>query len=96
MNTPNRHILRWKLAILQYRGNTTIVHKSGNIDKNADSVRRWALVSTPERPAWVQQEEEHIEGICVTDIGAKSFNQVKEKYNMDTNDHSLCQLLMKD
>ncbi|MBW0549217.1 hypothetical protein O181_088932 [Austropuccinia psidii MF-1] len=33
---PNRHILIWQIAIQEYRGNMTIVHKDGNIHKNAD------------------------------------------------------------
>ncbi|MBW0539287.1 hypothetical protein O181_079002 [Austropuccinia psidii MF-1] len=33
MKTPNRHMLRWQIAIQEYRGNMTIVHKSGNIHK---------------------------------------------------------------
>ncbi|MBW0581285.1 hypothetical protein O181_121000, partial [Austropuccinia psidii MF-1] len=36
MKTPNRHILRWQIAIKEYRGNITIVHKDGNIHKTAD------------------------------------------------------------
>ncbi|MBW0523081.1 hypothetical protein O181_062796 [Austropuccinia psidii MF-1] len=74
----------------------TIVHKSGNICKNADSLSRWALANTPENPEWVPQEEHHIEGICVTDIGTKVFNQAKESYKIDKNCHFLFQLLMKD
>ncbi|MBW0570488.1 hypothetical protein O181_110203 [Austropuccinia psidii MF-1] len=96
MKTPNRHMLRWKIAIQEYRGNMTIVHKSGNIHKNADGLSRWALANTPENPAWVPQEEHHIEGICVTDIGTEFFNQVKESYKIDRNYHILSQLLMKD
>ncbi|MBW0539415.1 hypothetical protein O181_079130 [Austropuccinia psidii MF-1] len=53
----------------------TIVHKSRNIHKNSDGLRRWALENTPENPAWVPQEEHHIEGICVTDIGTEFNNQ---------------------
>ncbi|MBW0544543.1 hypothetical protein O181_084258 [Austropuccinia psidii MF-1] len=52
MKTPNRHMLRWQIAIQEYRGNMTIVHKSGNIHKNADGLSRWALANTPENPAW--------------------------------------------
>ncbi|MBW0523390.1 hypothetical protein O181_063105 [Austropuccinia psidii MF-1] len=48
MKTPNRHMLRWQIAIQEYRGNMTIVHKSCNINKNADGLRRWALAITPE------------------------------------------------
>ncbi|MBW0497252.1 hypothetical protein O181_036967 [Austropuccinia psidii MF-1] len=96
MKTPNRHLLRWQIAIKKYRGSITIVHKSGNIHKNADGLSRWALENTPENPAWVPQEEHHIEGICVTDIGTEFFNKAKESYKMDENCHLLCQLLMKD
>ncbi|MBW0532904.1 hypothetical protein O181_072619 [Austropuccinia psidii MF-1] len=74
----------------------TIVHKSGNIHKNADSRSRCALANTPENPAWVPQEELHIEGIFVTDIGTEFLNQVKESYKIDNNCHMLSQLLMKD
>ncbi|MBW0485988.1 hypothetical protein O181_025703 [Austropuccinia psidii MF-1] len=89
MKTPYRNILRWQISIQGYRGNMTIVHKSGNIHKNAYGHSRWALANTPENPAWVTQEENHIEGICVTDIGTEFSNQVKESYKMDKNCHIL-------
>ncbi|MBW0537274.1 hypothetical protein O181_076989 [Austropuccinia psidii MF-1] len=44
MKTPNRHMLRWQIAIQEYR------------------------------------EENHIEGICVTDNGTEFFNKVKESH----------------
>ncbi|MBW0544758.1 hypothetical protein O181_084473 [Austropuccinia psidii MF-1] len=69
MKAPNRNILIWKIAVQEYRGNMTIVHKYGNIHKNADGLSRFGLENTPENPAWVPQEEHHIGGICVTDIG---------------------------
>ncbi|MBW0571834.1 hypothetical protein O181_111549 [Austropuccinia psidii MF-1] len=74
----------------------TIVHKSGNIHKNADGLSRWALENTPENQEWVPQEEHHIEGICVTDIGTELLNQGKEIYKMDKNCHISFQLLTKD
>ncbi|MBW0590891.1 hypothetical protein O181_130606 [Austropuccinia psidii MF-1] len=89
-------MLRWQIAIQEYRGNITIVHKSGNIHINADVVSRWALANTLKNPSWVPKEEHHIEGICVTDIRTEFFNQVKESKKMDKNCHILCQLLMKD
>ncbi|MBW0534691.1 hypothetical protein O181_074406 [Austropuccinia psidii MF-1] len=48
MKTPNRHMLRWQIAIKEYRGNMTIVHKSGDIYKNVDGLSRWALANNPE------------------------------------------------
>ncbi|MBW0516888.1 hypothetical protein O181_056603 [Austropuccinia psidii MF-1] len=69
MKSPNRHMLRCQISLQEYRGNMTIVHKSGNIHKKSDVLSRWALANTPEIPAWVPQEDHHIEVICVTDIG---------------------------
>ncbi|MBW0505024.1 hypothetical protein O181_044739 [Austropuccinia psidii MF-1] len=89
-------MLRWQIAIQEYRGNMTIVHKSGNIHKNEDGLSRVALANTPENPAWVPQEENHIEAIFVTDIGTEFFNRFKESYKMDKTFHTLCQLLIKD
>ncbi|MBW0500809.1 hypothetical protein O181_040524 [Austropuccinia psidii MF-1] len=53
MKTPNRHMLRWQISIQEYRGNMTIVHKAGNIHKNADGLSRWELADTPDNPAYV-------------------------------------------
>ncbi|MBW0526475.1 hypothetical protein O181_066190 [Austropuccinia psidii MF-1] len=89
-------MLRRQIAIQEYKGNMNIFHKCGNINKDADGLSRWALSNTPENPAWVPQEEYHIEGICLTDIGTEFFNQVKESYKMDKNCHILCQLPRKD
>ncbi|MBW0541685.1 hypothetical protein O181_081400 [Austropuccinia psidii MF-1] len=58
MKTPNRHMLRWQIAIQEYRGNMSIVHKSGNIHKNSDGLSRWALANTPDTPAYVPLEAE--------------------------------------
>ncbi|MBW0500168.1 hypothetical protein O181_039883 [Austropuccinia psidii MF-1] len=74
----------------------TIVHKYINIDKNSDGLSRWALDNTPENPAWVPQEEHHIEGIYLTDLGTEFFKKVKGIYHMSKNCHILCQCLMKD
>ncbi|MBW0495912.1 hypothetical protein O181_035627 [Austropuccinia psidii MF-1] len=73
----------------------TIAHKSGNIHKNVDGLSIWALENIPENPAWVSQEEHHIEGVYVTEIGKQFFNKVKESYKMEKNCHILFQLLME-
>ncbi|MBW0538382.1 hypothetical protein O181_078097 [Austropuccinia psidii MF-1] len=51
MKTPKRHMLRWQIAIQEYRVNMTIVNKAGNIHKNSDGLSRWALPNTPDNPA---------------------------------------------
>ncbi|MBW0518900.1 hypothetical protein O181_058615 [Austropuccinia psidii MF-1] len=74
MKNPNRNMLRWHIAIQEYRGNMTIVHKAGNILKNADGLSRWELPNTPENPAYVPTSAEPhipIEGINITDVGTE-------------------------
>ncbi|MBW0578933.1 hypothetical protein O181_118648 [Austropuccinia psidii MF-1] len=71
MKTPNRHMLRWKIAIQKYRGNMTIVKKDGNIHKNLDRLSRWPLPNDIENTAYVPAEASPqipIEGISVTDL----------------------------
>ncbi|MBW0518587.1 hypothetical protein O181_058302 [Austropuccinia psidii MF-1] len=58
VNTPNRHMLRWHIAIQEYRGNMTIVHKAGNILKNSDGFSRWELPNTPENHAYIPKSAE--------------------------------------
>ncbi|MBW0564582.1 hypothetical protein O181_104297 [Austropuccinia psidii MF-1] len=71
MKTPNRHILKWQIAIQEYRGNMTIVHKVGNIDNNADGLSKWPLPHNIDNPAYVSEEASPqipIEGISFTDL----------------------------
>ncbi|MBW0573576.1 hypothetical protein O181_113291 [Austropuccinia psidii MF-1] len=80
MKTPNRHMLRWQIAIQEYRGNMSIVHKAGNIHNNADGLSRWALPNTPYNPAYVPTSSEPqipIEGINITDVGTEFFEEVR-------------------
>ncbi|MBW0500928.1 hypothetical protein O181_040643 [Austropuccinia psidii MF-1] len=92
MKTPNRHMLRWQIAIKEYKGNTTIAHKAGNINKNADGCRRWALANTSDSPACVPLQAEPqipIQGINITSIGTEFFEEVRESYKQDKNFHLL-------
>ncbi|MBW0552076.1 hypothetical protein O181_091791 [Austropuccinia psidii MF-1] len=69
-------MLRWQIAIQEYRGNTTIVHKAGKIHNNSDGLSRWALANTPDDPAYVPLEAEpkiQIVGINITDIWTEFF-----------------------
>ncbi|MBW0488969.1 hypothetical protein O181_028684 [Austropuccinia psidii MF-1] len=83
LKTPNRHMLRWQIAIQEYRGYMTIVHKSGNNNENADGISRWALANTTDKPGCLPLEEEQkilIEGINITDIGTEFFVEFREYY----------------
>ncbi|MBW0579148.1 hypothetical protein O181_118863 [Austropuccinia psidii MF-1] len=92
-------MLRWQIAIQEYRGNMTIVHKAGNINKNADGLSRWALPHTPDNPAYFPKSAEPqipIEVINITDVGTEFSEEVKESYRKDKNCHILTVLLDKD
>ncbi|MBW0565507.1 hypothetical protein O181_105222 [Austropuccinia psidii MF-1] len=94
--TPNRHMLRWKIAIQGYRGNRTRVHEAGNIYKNADGLSTWELANNPYNPTYVPLEAEPqipIEGINITDVGTEFFEEVRESYMQDKSFHILTSLL---
>ncbi|MBW0550290.1 hypothetical protein O181_090005 [Austropuccinia psidii MF-1] len=98
MKNPNRHMLRCQIAIQEYRGNMTIVHKARNIHKNGDGLSRWALPNTPQNPAYVPPSAEPqipIEGINITDVGTEFFEKVREIYKKDKNFHIITSLLEK-
>ncbi|MBW0511974.1 hypothetical protein O181_051689 [Austropuccinia psidii MF-1] len=76
----------------------TIVHKAGNIHKNADGLGRWKLPNMPDNPAYVPTSAEPqipIEGINITDMGTEFFEEVRESYKQDKNCHILTSLLDK-
>ncbi|MBW0585903.1 hypothetical protein O181_125618 [Austropuccinia psidii MF-1] len=52
MKTTNRKMLRWKIAIQEYRGNMNIIHKEGKCHTNADSLSRWPLDNVKRDPAY--------------------------------------------
>ncbi|MBW0567959.1 hypothetical protein O181_107674 [Austropuccinia psidii MF-1] len=99
MKTPNRHMLRWQIALQEYRGNMTISHKDGNIHKNPDGLSRWPLPNDIHNPAYVPEEASPqipIEGISFTDLNTTFFEEVRNSYPQDKNCSILCQLLNKD
>ncbi|MBW0558495.1 hypothetical protein O181_098210 [Austropuccinia psidii MF-1] len=99
MKKLNRNILRWQIAIQEYRGNMTIVHKDGNIHKHADGLRRWPLPNNIYNPAYVPTEASPqipIEGISVTDLNTTFFEEVRNSFTKDKNCIILFQLLIKE
>ncbi|MBW0581457.1 hypothetical protein O181_121172 [Austropuccinia psidii MF-1] len=52
MKTTNRHLLRWQIAIQEYRGNMTIIYKGGKSHTNADGLSRWPLDNVKSNPAY--------------------------------------------
>ncbi|MBW0548148.1 hypothetical protein O181_087863 [Austropuccinia psidii MF-1] len=52
MKTTNRHILRWQIAIQEYRGNMNIIYKEGKSHTNADGLSMWPLDNVKSNPAY--------------------------------------------
>ncbi|MBW0550646.1 hypothetical protein O181_090361, partial [Austropuccinia psidii MF-1] len=52
MKTTNRHILRWQIAIQEYKGNMTIIKKECKSHTNADGLSRWPLDKFKSNPAY--------------------------------------------
>ncbi|MBW0538766.1 hypothetical protein O181_078481 [Austropuccinia psidii MF-1] len=52
MQTTNRHILRWKITIQEYRGNMNIIYKEGKSHTNADGLSRCPLDNVKSNPAY--------------------------------------------
>ncbi|MBW0505605.1 hypothetical protein O181_045320 [Austropuccinia psidii MF-1] len=92
-------MLRWQIAIQEYRDNMTILHKAGNIHNKADELSRWTLLNTPDNPSYVPENAEpqtQIEGIIITDVGKEFFEEARERYKKDKNFHILTSILEKD
>ncbi|MBW0512134.1 hypothetical protein O181_051849 [Austropuccinia psidii MF-1] len=99
MEKPNRNMLRFQISIQEYRVNMAIVHKDGNIHKNADGLSRWLSPNNIDNPAYVLEEASPqipIEGISVTDLNTKIFEEVRSSYAQYRNCRILCQLITKD
>ncbi|MBW0582651.1 hypothetical protein O181_122366 [Austropuccinia psidii MF-1] len=74
----------------------TIVNKAGNIHKNSYGFIRWALPNSPAYVPTGAESQMPIEGINITDVGTKFFEEVGESYRLDRNCHILTSLLTKD
>ncbi|MBW0542131.1 hypothetical protein O181_081846 [Austropuccinia psidii MF-1] len=52
MKTTKRDMLRWQIAIREYRGNMKIIYKEGKKNTNADGLSRWPLENVKCNPAY--------------------------------------------
>ncbi|MBW0529248.1 hypothetical protein O181_068963 [Austropuccinia psidii MF-1] len=52
MKNTDRHMLRWQIAIQEYRRNMTIIYKEAKIHTNVESLSRWPLDNFKTNPAY--------------------------------------------
>ncbi|MBW0477446.1 hypothetical protein O181_017161 [Austropuccinia psidii MF-1] len=91
-------MLRFQIAIQEYRDNMTILHKDKNIHKNADGLSRFPLKNGIENPAYVPEEASPqipIEGSSFTELNTTFFEEVRNNYTQDRNCEILFQLMTK-
>jgi hypothetical protein len=82
MTTPNRHMLRWQLAIQTHRGNMTIRHKAGKRHTNVDALSRFPLPNDDTNPAADTGEEEYpsLRVLSVVDLDQEFYDRIKRGY----------------
>jgi hypothetical protein len=73
----------------------TIVHRAGNIHKNADGLSRWALPNTPDNPAYDPEDEINIPimGIHTSDLDEEFYDLIRERYQLNKNSAIICTAL---
>ncbi|MBW0474017.1 hypothetical protein O181_013732 [Austropuccinia psidii MF-1] len=52
VKTTNRHMLRWQIAIQEYKGNMNIIYKEVKSCTNEDGLSRWPLENVKRNPAY--------------------------------------------
>ncbi|MBW0482642.1 hypothetical protein O181_022357 [Austropuccinia psidii MF-1] len=91
-------MLRWQIAIQEYRGNMTINYKDGNIHQKSDGLSRWPLPNNIDNPAHFPEESSSqisLEGISLTDLNTTFFEEARNSYTQDKNFSILFQLITK-
>lgn len=99
MKTTSRHMLRWQIAIQEYRGNMTIRHRDGIKHKNADGLSRWALKNDKNNHAYDEDLKERdipIMGIYISDLEETFWSDIREIYLKDKNTTKLIDILKSD
>ncbi|MBW0501660.1 hypothetical protein O181_041375 [Austropuccinia psidii MF-1] len=52
MKNTNKHMMRWQIAIQEYRGNMTIIYKEGKSHTIAYGLSRWPMDNVKSNPAY--------------------------------------------
>ncbi|MBW0483173.1 hypothetical protein O181_022888 [Austropuccinia psidii MF-1] len=77
INTTNRHMLRWQIAIQEYRGNMSIRYKGGKSHTNTDGLRRWRLDNVKSNRAYEPEGAAKI-NIHFMEIDTKNYLRFSE------------------
>ena len=92
-------MLRWMLAIQEYRPYMTITHRPGKFHNNADGLSRMALPNDSSNPAWEPEEEQKeipVMGISLAELSEEFFEEIKVSYERDPNTTKLVSILSQE
>jgi hypothetical protein len=96
LKSPSRHMLRWMMAIQEYKPFMTITHRPGKFHNNADGLSRMALPNDSDNPAWEPEEMERdipVMGISLCELSDEFFEEVKDSYEKNSNTTKLVRIL---
>ncbi|MBW0545779.1 hypothetical protein O181_085494 [Austropuccinia psidii MF-1] len=107
MKTTSIHMLRWKIAVQEYRGNMTIIYKEGKRHTNEDGLIKWPLDNfisnpayDPEAPEFGTPESDSTEpegketpklGIISSELHNEAFGSVPKTYAK----HKHCSIMLQ-
>lgn len=84
VKNPNRHMLRWQLAVQEHRGHMTVIHRPGKDNKNVDGLSRSALPNDKTNPASDLTEDVPIVyAISIVEMNDEWSNKIKRAYQDD-------------
>ena len=87
------------MAIQEYRGNMTIIHRDCVKHKNADGLSRWSLENNVSNPAWDEEtdvRELPMMGVDISDLAESFWEQVRQSYAQKKNIVTLLDILKWD
>jgi hypothetical protein len=98
MKTPNRHMLRWQLAIQQYRGKMTLRYREGKKNTNVDGLSRAPLDNDNSNPAAGYSSDEDTTAVCVlsvVNLDDEFYQKIRDGYDKEKNAELLKRILDK-
>ena len=86
-------MLRWQMALQQYRGEMTIIHKAGKNHGNADAFSRFHLNNDLDNPARMDEKDVEILGIHILDLHSDFLKVLRDHYEKDPQYITLIKIL---
>ncbi|MBW0551044.1 hypothetical protein O181_090759 [Austropuccinia psidii MF-1] len=75
-------MLRWQIAIQEYRGDMIIIYKEGKSHTNSDGLRIWPLDNVKCNPAYEPAVPAKIPMHSMEKTGGRTSNFLNEKQNL--------------